>query len=228
MIFGFFDNMRKADLPDSSEIVKIPSKLRNDAENLKCNSIKVRFFNQNFTKLIAESDGIVSYETAIPIVYFDKPAKLGVILFDDVTYTDMIRNVTCLDVCELYAYGIDKNSSLKKELDVQYYKDLKKKRLSSKSQELYYETNCGYYVPVLLNNIPIPIIQIKKEITNPVDGRKVLKIVEITQNLLRMLADVKMLQRVGKKDNSALYFCALLFFLLGGGISSLITLMIVL
>lgn len=212
---GFFNKLSKADLPESQDIIEIPKKLKEQSDNSKLNDITVRFFNQDFSKVI-ESIGKISHKTSIPIIYFDKPEKLAVIMFDDTSYIDVTRNnKLCIDVCESYPYAIDKNISIFRDDKIKYFNE-KYKKSYKELEEIYKKSERKLYIPILLNNIPIPIIEIEKNYkTSMINGEWITHKKTITMNLIRQLSDIKLLERVGKKDNSALMFCALLFLLIG-------------
>lgn len=224
MGLNFFNKLNKAKLPDVKDLVSIPKKLKYESENIEINKIVVRFFNQDFSKCI-ESIGIINHDTAIPLIYFDRPFKGAVIMFDDTSYINTSKNnELCIDVCESYPFTLDHNSELYQDLKIQYYNDTGNEKIDSKqSQELFNKTGLGYFIPVFLNKIPIPIIKIEKEKRlSIVDETFVKHRIDITQHLIRQLSNVKLLERVSNKDNTGLIYCAILFLIIGGFLGSLL------
>jgi hypothetical protein len=208
--------MSKAEFPDLNEMSQIPKKLRDEFQRTELNSIVVRFFNQSFSKVI-ETQGIIVHKTAIPIIYFEKPFRAGVIMFDDTSYYDVQRKLTCIDVCESYPFTIDHSVELYRDIEIQYYNDIANENINKEKSEKLKDINgIGYFVPVFLNNIPIPLIRIEKDIQLTFLGQNFVKIrTDITQSFLRQIADNKLLARTGSKDSTVLVYCALLFTFLG-------------
>jgi hypothetical protein len=220
---GIMNAIKQFRVPTTKEIVETPSRIRNETKKVETNSINVRFFNNDFSECIP-SIGIISRKTSIPIVHFDHPEKLGCILLDNCTYFDHATNKKTIDICESYIFGLDKDIELDLDLTKEYYNDIKLGLLdkdSDRIKKLHSKTGRGYYIPVLLNNIPREIIKIdaKKKLT----GHSLEHKIEITQYMIRQLGTVRMLERLEKKDNSVIVACALMFIPLGAAIGAFIT-----
>lgn len=217
---GILNGIRKINVPGIDEVVTIPSKIRNEADNQKINQIKVKFFDRFFKKCFTVN-GIKEHKTSIPIVYFDKPDKLGVILFDDCTYIDE-NGFECVDVCEDYPFGLNHATehTIINDLKIQYYNDMSENKLGQMSKEMFEKNGMAYYIPVMLNRIPREIIRIEtKQKLNLIDDNYITHKTEITAYLVRQLSKVKMLERVGKKDNSAIVIGVILGILIGAVIT---------
>lgn len=213
---SLFNWIRKTDVPDSSEIIAIPGKIKNETENQKINQVKVKYFDRFFKKCFTVN-GIKEHKTSIPIVYFDKPDKLAVILFDDCTYIDE-NGFECVDVVEDYPFGLNQSTEylILNDLKMQYYNDFAENKLGTISKEMFEKNGCAYCLPVMLNRIPREIIRIdSKQKLNVIDDVYVKHKIEITQYLIRQLSKVKMLERVGKKDNSAIIIGVILGMFVG-------------
>lgn len=224
MNLNFFSALNKAKLPDVNELTKIPATLKTSWHNTELNVINVRFFNNNFTKMIPTT-GIINRDLAIPIIYIETPHKAGIILMDDTSYFNVTTKEMCIDVCESYPFALDKKIDLKFDWDAQYYNDITNGLIDKENAEkLRKETGKGYYLPVFLNNIPIPIIKHEKNITVPfLDNAQIKSITYITQALLMQLSRSKLFARTTEDDKSGMGYAFLLGFMLGGLIFSLLS-----
>ena len=219
-IGNIFKSMGKAKLPDAKALTEIPKDLKTSWKNAELNQITVRYFNHNFSKVI-EVNGVINRDLAIPIIYIKSPHPAGIIMFDDSSYTDVVTGETKIDVCESYAYTFDKRVSLMFDFDSQYYNDIANGAIDKKvSEKLREKTGLGYYMPVHLNGIPIPVIKTEQDINLTFLGKDTIKsITYITQALLIQLSKSKMFARTTEPDNSGLAYA----FLLGASIFSLIS-----
>lgn len=221
MGFGsIFKSMGKAKLPDAKTLSEIPKELKTSWKNAELNQISVRYFNHNFSKFM-EVQGVINRDLAIPIIYIKSPHPAGIIMLDDTSYTDVVTGDTKIDVCESYAYSLDKRVSLMFDFESQYYNDIADGSIDRKvSEKLREKTGIGYYMPVHLNGIPIPIIKTEQEINLTFLGKdKIKSITYITQALLIQLSKAKLFARTTEPDNSGLAYA----FLLGASIFSLIS-----
>jgi len=217
---GFWNSFNKIgkSLPETKEVLKIPSHIKETTLNINLNKISVRYFSQNFTSCI-ETIGEIQRLTSIPIVLFNVPdVKGAVLLIDNFTYINRSRNnELTIDVCENYPYGIDKNSDLLKFKDVQYQniRDDLTKNIINKSQKMYYQDR-KFYIPVMLNQIPIPIIRLDDaDRFQPINKKYVKLLANVSQTFIREWIDIKLLQRTGSKNTSGMVYVALMFGIIG-------------
>lgn len=213
---GIFNKLSKADFPDVSEIGNIPVTMREGFKRGELNRVTVRYFNSDFSEVI-ESVGKIDYTTSIPMIYFEIPFKGGIILLDKTIYSDKARCIKCIDIVEGYIFGLDKKVDIVRQLEGQYYNDCGNGKIDKEiAEKLREESGIGYYVPVLLNSIPIPIIKLKQDISlKVIDIKQVTLLTEVTQRVIRQLADNKLLSRTGKGDNTVLVYVSVLFTLIG-------------
>jgi len=226
---GFLNGMKKIKLPDMNELSKIPATIKTSWQNTELNTITVRFFNTNFSKVIVTT-GIINRDLAIPIIYIEQPHKAGIILLDDSSYTDVTTGEICIDVCESYPFCLDKNINLQFDWDAQYYNDIANgfidKDIAAKLRD---KTGKGYYLPVFLNNIPIPVIKYETEVNVPfLDNAKIKSITYVTQALLMQMSRTKLFARTTDDDKSGMGYAFLLGFIAGGLIFTLLTIYLML
>lgn len=226
---SFLSGLRKTKLPNVDDLSKIPKSLKTSWQNTELNTIDIRFFNTNFSKMIP-TVGFINRDLAVPIVYIEKPHKAGIILLDDKTYTDVSTGKEYLDVCESYPFGLDKNIDLKFDFDAQYYNDIKENLIDKEKADILKDkTGIGYYLPVMLNNIPIPIIKYDTDVKiSFLNNQKIKSITYITQALLMQMSRQKLFARTTDNDNSGMGYAFLMGFLLGGILFTLFTLYLVL
>src|SRR5659263_129600 len=221
---GFWNSFNKIgkQLPDSKEVFKIPSRIKETAINVSLNKIAIRYFSNNF-HLCDEFIGEITRDTDIPLVIFNSPHVNGaVLLIQDFTFINRSRNnELTMDISENYPFGIDKNSDVIKFKDVDYYNNFKdmdvRNNLKDKSQMLYYKKKYKFFIPVMLNQIPLPIIKLDdadNRVTK-IDKAYVKKLANVSQSFLRMIGDVKLLQRTGSKNSSGFVYVAILFLVFG-------------
>jgi len=221
---GFWNSFNKIgkQLPESKEVFKIPSKIKETAINVSLNKIAINYFSNNF-HLKDEFVGEITRDTDIPLIIFNSPNVNGaILLISDFTYINRSRNnELTIDISENYPYGIDKNSDVIKFKDVDYYNNFKdmdvRNNLKDKSQMLYYKKKYKFFIPVMLNQIPLPIIKLDdadNRVTK-IDKAYVKKLANVSQSFLRMIGDVKLLQRTGSKNSSGFIYVAILFLVIG-------------
>jgi len=153
------------------------------------------------------------------LVKFDNPFNGAILLIEDFTFINRSRNnELTIDICDNYPFGIDKNSDLIRFDDVKYYnhvKDAITEKVLGKSKGMYYKDR-KFFIPVMLNQIPLPIIRLDDaDRLQPVNKKYVKKLATITQNFLRAISDVKLLERVGSKSSTGYVYVAILFTLIG-------------
>jgi len=196
---SLLSGIRAIKVPAPADILSIPKKLKTETSNQKINEVNIRYFDRFFKKFL-KLKGIKEHKTSVPIVYFDTPDKLAVIIFDDCEYLDEEGNVW-IDVCEDYPFALNQNTELVQELNIQYYNDFAENKIATRKGDE--GGNLQYKIPVLLNRIPREIVRINThEKMQQVDKAYLNNKIEITQYIIRQISKVIMLERVGKKDNS--------------------------
>lgn len=224
MGLNFLKGLSKAKLPKMDELSKIPSDIKTSWQTTELNTINVRFFNTGFSKVI-RTVGHIDRSLAIPIIYIDKPLKGGIIMLDDTSYVDVTDGETYIDVCESYPFTLDPKTDIKFDFEAQYYNDISRGFIDEKDAEkLKSAGGTGYYIPVLLNNIPVPMIVIEKTMNLPyLDLKNIKSKTFITQALLLQMSKSKMFSRTTDPENGGMGYAFLLGFILGGLIFSLLT-----
>lgn len=216
---SFWNKFNFLNLPDSKEVIKIPGKIKETSTNVAANRITVRYFTNDFSECL-ECVGEITRDTNIPLIIFNTPNIRGaVIKIDKFTYINRSRdNELTIDVSENYPYGIDKNCDLSKYNNVEYYNNFKgnltaEEQMTMSSKDL---SDCKFFIPVMLNNIPLPIIRLDDaDRLSPIDKKYVKKLANVSQSFLRDISDVKLLQRVGSKNTNGYIYIAILFLIIG-------------
>lgn len=239
---SFSSTLKSIKFPDTKEALETPSRIREETDKTNLNHITVMYFTRKFAKCIRVK-GVISHETSVPIIYFNKPENLGIIDFDNTSFYDETLKELCIIVSEDYLFSLDMNSEYKliHNLKIQYYNDTIRykakskdiKKIGNRGKLLFEKTNCAYMLPIFLNNIPREVIKINIE-NNVLDNtiqdsdveekntqieEKILndydKKIEVTQYIVRQFATVKMLSNLQKPNNSIIIACALMFIPLG-------------
>lgn len=190
--------------PTIKDISRIPSDIKDSAYNIKANKITIRYFmDLNFTDS-QDITGELVHNKGLPIVIFERPFS-GAILFSE---SCVYRNHTkdgelTMDLVKDYPFGIDHKSDLFKYNGIEYTNNQYEIRITDKSLEQYYSKKYKFYIPIMLNRTPIPIIRLDKadRILNKVDEKNVKRLSNITQTFLREFTRLKLLERTGTKKD---------------------------
>lgn len=198
---GIVSSLRRVKIPSPQQVINIPSGMKTISKNQQLNHINIRYFDRFFKKFIVLS-GTKEHKTSIPIVYFESPKPLAVIIFDDTEYLDEEGRVW-IDVCEDYPFSMNYNTELIQFLNQQYYNDFIENKVAEKKPDE--EGYQSYLIPVMLNRIPREIIRIDTQQQMAlVDQKYVNHKSEITQYIIRQIGRIILLERVGKQDRSDL------------------------
>jgi hypothetical protein len=214
---GFWANFNKIGkaLPNSKEVLKIPSSIRSTAINVSLNKIAVRYWEIDFTECIDTIGEILRFGST-SLVLFDVPdCKGAILLLNKTTYNNRSKNnERCIEVCANYPFSIDRNADIIKFTDIQY-QDIKNNVHIGASQTLYYKDR-KVFIPRMMNETVIPVIRLDEaERLTPIDKKYTKMLANITQIFLREWIDVKLLQRTGSKNSSGMVYVAGLFLLIG-------------
>lgn len=226
---SFLNTLKKLTFPSPKDILNAPQVIRNESQRIDLNTINVNIYDR-FFKRRTTVKGIKENKTSIPIVYFDVPYKGAVILFDDCTYIDEQTKIETIDIVEDYPFALNRNTeyALLKDLEVQYYNDSAQNKMSEISKLQYEKTGCAYSIPVFLNRIPREIIRINtNQKMRIINSEYIENKIEITQFLIRQISKIKMLERVGKPDNSVAVIAIILGWLIGAVMTFVFTLMFI-
>jgi len=228
MFDNFFKKFNKVgkSIPDTKEIIKIPTQIRENSLNINLNKIAVTYWNRDFSEKV-ETTGEIIHFTSMSLVLFNIPDKKGaILLLNKCTHINRSKNnERCIEVAENYPYGLDRNSDLIKFSDV-IYQDIRddiRQTGMGESKKLYYK-DYKLYIPVMLNEIPIPIIRLDDaERLQKINSAYVKQLANISQTFLREWIDIELLKRTnsGKTVAGAIYI-AILFFSIGSFVTMLI------
>jgi hypothetical protein len=217
---GFFDKFNHIgkDMPKTSDLMKIPSHVKETAINVNLNKIAIRYFLDEFAECI-ETSGEIHRMGSTSIVLFNVPEVKGaVLLINKFTYINRSRNnERTMDVYENYPFGVDKNCDVLKFEDVDYqnFRDNRKNETVGASKAEYYK-KYKWYIPVMMNQIPLPIVRLDDaDRLIPIDKTYTKLLANVTQVFLREFMDIKLLQRTGNKAQTGMIYVAILFLVIG-------------
>jgi hypothetical protein len=217
-LFKGFNKVGKS-LPNSKEVFKIPSQVKNDTLNISLNKIDVTYWNREGTEKI-ETIGDIRRFQSTSLVTFEVPnCKGAILLLNGTTFINRTKNNNIgIEVCENYPFSLDRNSDLLRFSDVDYQDirdDIRTKTLST-SQNLYYK-DYKLFIPRMMGEVPIPIIRLDNaERLQKVDSNYVKQLSNISQTFLREWIDIELLKRTGNnKTVAGAIYIAILFFVIG-------------
>jgi len=86
-----------------------------------------------------------------------------------------------------------------------------------RSQIEYYRNTYKFYIPMMLNRKPIPIIKLDfaDRILKPIDKIEVKRLSNISQSFLRTFIRLKLLEKTGTKKDNINGFMILFFLMMG-------------
>jgi len=216
--FKKFNNVGK-DLPNSKDILKIPSDIKQHTLNNSLNKITVIYWNREGTEKI-ETVGEIIRNTSTALVLFNIPnCKGAILLLNGCTYINRTKNNEIgIEVIDGYPFSLDRNTDLLRFGDVDYQNIKDDVRMSTlkTSQNLYYK-DYKLMIPRMINEIPIPIIRLDDaDRLQKIDKTYVKKLANISQSFLREWIVIGLFQRVGNnKTVAGAIYIAIMFFLLG-------------
>src|SRR5659263_723645 len=91
---GFWNSFNKIgkNLPDTKEVLRVPSTLRTSATNVSLNKIAVRYWEIDFTDCIDTVGEIIRFGST-SLVLFDVPdCKGAILLLNSTTYVNKTKN----------------------------------------------------------------------------------------------------------------------------------------
>jgi len=200
------DRIRKTPIPTLKDIQEIPGKARTAALNQELSTITVRFFDR-YCKKFRIFKGTIEFKTDIPIVYWNSPIKLGGILYDDCIYYDD-ENKPWVDFVQDYPFGLAYLCELQKLLGIEYLNDIANEKLDKdQADHNFNRTNSAYMIPMNLNAIPREVIRIdiEQSLLSKTEAY-IMKKIQVTSWLVAQWGNIPMYERVGKKDNTGIFF----------------------
>lgn len=214
---GFFDKFNKIgkSMPDSKEVLKVPSHLRSSAINVSLNKIAVRYWEIDFTDCIDTIGEVVRFGSTSLVLFEVPDCKGAILLLNKTTYTNRSKNnERCIEVCANYPFSLDRNADLIRFSDVEY-QEIRHNVSVGKSQELYYKDR-KVFIPRMMNETLIPIVRLDDaDRLTPINKQYQRMLATITQSFLREWIDIKLLARTGSKNSSGMVYVAGLFFTIG-------------
>jgi hypothetical protein len=214
---GFWNSFNKIgkNLPDTKEVLRVPSTLRTSATNVSLNKIAVRYWEIDFTDCIDTVGEIIRFGST-SLILFDVPdCKGAILLLNRTTYVNKTKNnEKGIEVCANYPFSLDRNADLVRFDNVEY-QEIRNNTNVGKSQQLYYKDR-KVFIPRMMNETLIPIIRLDEaDRLTSVDKKYQRMLANITQIFLREWIDVKLLQRTGSKNTSGMVYVAGLFLVIG-------------
>lgn len=213
----FFKGLKKSSV-DIKDLTGLPQKVKSDAYNVNANKIMIRYFlDLNFRESQDIQGEIISY-LGYPIIIFDRPFKGAVLFLEDCTYRNTSKdNELTMDLVKDYPFGIDHRSDLFKDTGIEWANSGYELTILDKSQKEYYNKTYKFYVPMMLNKTPIPIIKLDyaDRILKPVDKAEVKRLSNISQTFLRTFTRIKLLEKTGTKQDNINGFVVIFFLMMG-------------
>jgi len=200
------------------EVVGLPKKVKDDAYNIKANKITIRYFLDLNFKESQDITGEIIHYLGYPIIIFERPFSGAILYLEDCTYHNQSKdNELTIDLVKDYPFGIDHRSDLAKIEGVEYANSGYELTIMDKSQIEYYKNTYKFYIPMMLNRKPIPIIKLDfaDRILKPIDKIEVKRLSNISQSFLRTFIRLKLLEKTGTKKDNINGFMILFFLMMG-------------
>lgn len=200
---NLFKGLRKNNV-SLEDLTKISKQAKDTAYNTKSNKITIRFFKDLSFKNSEDVNGEIIHTKDLSVILIDRPFEACILYVDDCTYYNTSKeNELTINAVKDYPFGIDMKSDLLKFNGIEYHNTKFKIRITDKSQKKYYDKTYDFYIPVLMNNIPLPIIRLDNadRILKPVNQEEVKRLCNISQTFLRQFTRLKLLERTGNKKD---------------------------
>jgi len=213
--------------PDLKELLSLPSNAKEGMYNLKANKITIRYFMDFSFKDSQDITGEIVHNLGLPLIIFEKPFSGAILFMEECTYHNHSKDMELtIDLVKDYPYGIDHKSDLIKFDGIEYYNNQYEIRITDKSLLDYYGKKYKFYIPMMLQHTPIPIIKLDyaDRILQPIDEIQVKKLSNITQTFLRTFTRIKLLEKTGSKKDG-IGWIAIFFIAIGMVLMSIISLM---
>lgn len=211
-----FKNLNRTPV-DLQEITNLPTHTKNTAYNLKANKICIRIFKDFNCRESQDVTGDIIWDKDLPLIIFHTPYE-GVILYlEDFIYFNKSKdNEPTIEIVPNYPLGLDHRSDLVRHDGIEYHNNEATITILDKSQKEYYMKKYKFYIPVMLNKIPLPIIRLDNadRVLKPVDKEAVKRLTNITQEFLRQWIRLLLLARTGNRKQG-IGFEALFFMMMG-------------
>lgn len=225
MSWNIFKNLNKS-APDMKELLSLPSKTKEGMYNVRVNKITIRYFMDFSFRDSQDITGEIVYNLGLPLIMFEKPFSGCVLFMEECTYHNHSKDMELtIDLVKDYPYGIDHKSDLFKDNNIEFHNNTYEIRLTDKSLLDYYGKKYKFYIPMMLNKTPIPIIKLDNadRILTCVDDASVKRMSNITQSFLRTFIRIKLLEKTGSKKDG-IGWIAIFFITIGFALNSLISL----
>jgi len=225
MGWNLFKGLNKS-APDIKNLLSLPSQTKEGMYNAKTNKIMIRYFMDFSFRDSQDIQGEIIHNLGLPLIIFEKPFSGAILFMEECTYHNHSKDMELtIDLVKDYPFGIDHKSDLIKFDGVEYHNNNYEIRITDKSLLEYYGKKYKFYIPMMLNHIPIPIIKLDNadRILNKVDEEKVKLLSNISQSFLRTFIRIKLLEKTGTKKDG-IGWIAIFFIMIGFALSTLITL----
>lgn len=212
---NLFKGLRKSGV-SIEDITNISKNAKNSAYNKKSNKIMVRFYDDLSFGDSEDIEGEIIHTKDISLILIERPLEACILYVEGVTYHNKSKdNELTINAVKDYPFGLDFRSDLVKHNGIEYRNNQYTIRLFNESQQKYYNKQYKFYIPILMDNIPIPIIRLDyaDRILIPVDKDNVKRLSNISQVFLRQFIRLKLLERTGNKKDGigwiAIFFIAI-------------------
>ncbi len=202
--------------PDIKELLSLPTQTKESLYNLKVNKIMIRYFMDFSFKDSQDITGEIIHNKGLPLIIFEKPFSGCVLFVEECTYHNHSKDKELtIDLVKDYPFGIDHKSDLFKDKNIEFYNNKYEIRITDKSLLNYYNKKYKFYIPIMLNKTPIPIIRLDnaERILTPIDSNTVKRLSNISQTFLREFVRIELLKRTGSKKDGigwiAIFFTAI-------------------
>lgn len=224
---NIFKGLRKSGI-SVNDITKLPQQVKDNAYNTKSNKITVRFFKDLSFKISEDILGEIVHTKDISVILFERPFEGCILYLEDCVYYNASKeNELTIDAVKDYPFGIDYKSDLVKFNGVKYLNGNFTFQLFDKTQLAYYNKTYKFYIPMMINKIPLPIIRLDyaDRILKPIDSKEVKRLSNISQVFLRQFIRLKLLERTGNRKDG-IGWIALFFIILGMVLMTIINLFV--
>lgn len=200
---SLFKGLRKSNVT-LEDLTKISKQAKDTAYNTKSNKITVRFFKDLSFKNSEDITGEIVHTKDLSVILIDRPFESCILYLDECCYYNTSKeNELTINAVKDYPFGIDLKSDLLKFKGIEYYNNNFRIKINDKSQLKYYNKTFKFYIPVLMNNIPLPIIRLDNadRILKPINQDEIKKLSNISQTFLRQFVRLELLKRTGNKKD---------------------------
>jgi hypothetical protein len=214
--------------PDIKSLISLPNQAKESLYNSNINKITIRYFMDFSFKDSQDITGEIVHNLGLPLIIFEKPFSGAILFVEECTYHNHSKDMELtIDLVKDYPFGIDHKSDVFKDNNIEFHNNTYEIRITDKSLFEYYNKKYKFYIPMMLNKTPLPIIRLDyaDRILTPITEEKVKRLSNITQVFLRSFMRIKLLEKTGTKKDG-IGWIAIFFIAIGFALHALIGLFV--